>query len=52
MKDHLLGILAEKSRNLPIQSETPPWLNEIDEPDELQIIFNTTDDETFYGFDV
>ena len=48
MKNYLLNIIAEKSRNLPVQSKTPPW--QID--NELLNIFNTTDDETFYGFDM
>ena len=52
MKNYLLNILAEKSRNLPVQSKTPPWQTDREKPNELLNIFNTTDDETFYGFDM
>ena len=52
MKDLLLSILAEKSRNLPVQSEIPPWHVETVSQNELQIIFDTSDNKTFYGFDI
>ena len=62
LKTYLLSILSEKARNLPVQSETPPWLiEEVDESDQLlntfdisltEIFENDSVDETFYGFDV
>ena len=52
MKSFLLNILAEKSRNTPAQSEIPPWHVGTSSPNELQILFDTSDNETFYGFDV
>ena len=52
VKAYLLEILAEKSRNLPIQSETPPWLIQNNDLTNLHNIFNVTNDEMFYGFDL
>ena len=49
IKSFLLELLAEKSRNLPVQSETPPWLIE---NNDLQTIFDVTDNDTFYGFNL
>ena len=50
IKTFLLTALHEKSRNLPIRTETPPWQVERDAPNDLHTIFNTTSDETFLGF--
>ena len=52
MKSYLLRILSEKSQYLPIRTETPPWQIQIEEPNDLETIFNTTSNETFLGFDL